>query len=83
MKAVTSIIKHNLYTQYILDKDLRIVLGNINEIFMPEDLFDQIAKEIYGENKVTLSLNQIEKHIEYKINIIRENHHYIYLKILN
>lgn len=49
-----SIIKNNIYTQYILGNDLRWLIGSMNELFMPEDLFIEVGKEVFGEDKEIL-----------------------------
>ena len=50
-KMSTSIIKNNIYAQYILGNDLKWLIGSMNELFMPEELFIEISESIFGENK--------------------------------
>lgn len=39
------------YMQYIIDNDLKWLIGNMNELFMPSDLFLEIGKEVFGYSK--------------------------------
>lgn len=68
-KDVISIIKNNIYTQYILGNDLRWLIGSMNELFMPEDLFIEVGKEVFGDN------NEIMEELN-KINIFLNNKTY-------
>ncbi|MCH1958448.1 hypothetical protein [Romboutsia hominis] len=47
----TSMIENQTYIQYIMNNDLRCLLGSINEFFMPPDLFMEIAERVFGDNK--------------------------------
>lgn len=48
------ILKEN-YMNYIMDENLKLVLGEINELFMPSDLFLEIGESIYGSYKEIIS----------------------------
>ena len=50
-KDSSQMILDRNYMQYIIGKDLRWVIGDINELFMPSDLFLEIGKKVFGENK--------------------------------
>lgn len=59
-------IEDQTYMQYIMNNDLRCVLGSINEFFMPPDLFMEIAERTFGENENIM--NELKK-----INIFLHN----------
>lgn len=42
-KTSIELIKEQLYTQYLMSQDLRWLMGSINELFMPSELFIEIA----------------------------------------
>ena len=55
-----NIIKDKFYIQYIMGQDLRLLIGAMNEFFMPEDLFMEVGKSLFGDDEVILSeLRQI------------------------
>lgn len=66
IKKTTDIIGDTTYIQHILGGDLRWIMGNINELFMPEDLFMDIAKRVFKEDEKILQELK-------KINIFFEN----------
>lgn len=43
-------IKNQKYIQYTMGSDLRWLIGSINELLMPEDLFMEIGKMAFGDN---------------------------------
>ena len=49
-KSPIDMIEDQTYIQYIMNSDLRCLLGSINEFFMPEDLFMEIAHRVFGDN---------------------------------
>ncbi len=65
-KTPLSMIEDQTYLQYIMNNDLRCILGSINEFFMPSDLFMEVAERTFGENKNIL--NELNK-----INIFLQN----------
>ncbi|MGL5328481.1 MAG: hypothetical protein ACRDD7_04370 [Peptostreptococcaceae bacterium] len=65
-KTPLSMIEDQTYIQYIMNNDLRCILGSINEFFMPPDLFMEIAERTFGENENIM--NELKK-----INIFLQN----------
>ncbi len=41
-KSSINIIKEKIYTQYIMAQDLRWLIGSMNELLMPYDLFNEV-----------------------------------------
>ena len=39
------------YIQYIIGNKLKWLIGNMNELFMPSDLFIEIAQEVFGDKE--------------------------------
>ena len=72
-KDVTSMIEDQTYIQYIMNNDLRCLLGSINEFFMPPDLFMEIAEKLFGENKKIINelkkINLFLHNVTYKSNL--------------
>ena len=58
-KDSSSMIEDQTYIQYIMNNDLRCLLGSINEFFMPPDLFMEIAQKLFGHNKKII--NELQK----------------------
>lgn len=58
-KTPDLMIEDQTYIQYIMNNDLRCLLGSINEFFMPEDLFMEIAERVFGDNKKIM--NELKK----------------------
>ena len=52
-------IEDQTYIQYIMNNDLRCLLGSINEFFMPPDLFMEIAERLFGHNQKII--NELKK----------------------
>lgn len=48
-------IKEKVCLQYIMGNDLRLLIGYINEFFMPEDLFDEISNQVFKDDKDIIS----------------------------
>lgn len=65
-KTPLSMIEDQTYIQYIMNNDLRCILGSINEFFMPPDLFMEIAERTFGDNQNIM--NEMKK-----INIFLQN----------
>lgn len=65
-KDPSSMIEDQTYIQYIMNNDLRCLLGSINEFFLPPDLFMEIAERVFGHNKKII--NELKK-----INVFLEN----------
>ncbi|MGL5329927.1 MAG: hypothetical protein ACRDD7_11710 [Peptostreptococcaceae bacterium] len=49
------IIKNKTYIQYIMGTDLRWLIGSMNELLMPFELFDEISKRVFGDDEEMLS----------------------------
>ena len=60
------IIKSQKYIQYIMGSDLRWLIGYMNELLMPEDLFIEIGKIVFGDNLEII--NELQK-----INLFLQN----------
>ena len=58
-KDTSSMIEDQTYIQYIMNNDLRCLLGSINEFFLPSDLFMEIAEKVFGHNKKII--NELKK----------------------
>ncbi|MGL5347737.1 MAG: hypothetical protein ACRDA3_10320 [Peptostreptococcaceae bacterium] len=59
-KLPREIIKDKTYIQYIMGQDLRLLIGSMNEFFMPYDLFMDVGRSIFGEDEAIISeLRQI------------------------
>lgn len=43
-------ITGKLYMRYIIGKNIRVLIGTINELFLPSDLFERVAKQVFGDN---------------------------------
>lgn len=65
-KSPIEMIEDQTYIQYIMNNELRCLLGSINEFFMPEDLFMEIAHRVFGDNPTLI--NELKK-----INIFLHN----------
>ena len=64
-KKLINIIKEKTYTQYFMTQDLRWLIGSISELFMPPDLFMEVANSLFDDSKM---LEEISK-----INIVLQN----------
>lgn len=70
-----SVIKNQKYIQYIMSSDLKWLMGSINELLMPEELFMEVGKQVFGDNpeiiaelqKISLFLQNITYNSELKI----------------
>lgn len=70
-----SIIKNQKYIQYIMGSELRWLMGSINELLMPEELFMEVGKQVFGDNieiinelqKINLFLQNVTYNSEIKI----------------
>ncbi|MFI3210381.1 MAG: hypothetical protein R3Y64_04950 [Peptostreptococcaceae bacterium] len=51
-KKSYDIILDKLYIQYIIGQDLKWLIGNISELFMPSDLFLEIGEMVFGEESI-------------------------------
>ena len=59
-KSSIELIKDKIYTQYIMGRDLRCLIGCMNEIFIPLEVFDEICKALfYDEAEIVDELNNI------------------------
>ena len=52
-------IEDQTYVQYIMNSELRCLLGSINEFFMPPDLFMEIAHRVFGDHPKLI--NELKK----------------------
>ena len=70
IKSSLDIIRKRTYLQYIMGQDLRWLIGHINELFMPYDLFEEIAESIFGDDKEVLDelkkINMLLQNVIYK-----------------
>ncbi|SCI32983.1 MULTISPECIES: hypothetical protein [unclassified Romboutsia] len=75
-KTPEEIIISQRYMNYIMDQDLRWLVGSVTELFMPSDLFLEIGKNIFGDEKEALiklkKIDTILQNVTYnsKLNII-------------
>lgn len=53
--TVEDMITSKQYMHSIIGKNIRILIGTINELFMPTDLFEKIARENFGDNPEVLT----------------------------
>ena len=51
IKSALDIIRKRTYLQYIMGQDLRWLIGHMNELFMPYDLFEEISESVFGDDK--------------------------------
>lgn len=58
-KSPVEMIQDQTYIQYIMNNELRCLLGSINEFFMPQDLFLEIAERLFGDDPVLM--NELKK----------------------
>ena len=58
-KSPMEMIEDQTYIQYIMNNELRCLLGSINEFFMPPDLFMEIAHRVFGDNPKII--NELKK----------------------
>lgn len=69
-KSSLDVIRKRTYLQYIMGQDLRWLIGHMNELFMPSDLFEEIAESIFGNDKEILDelkkINMLLQNIIYK-----------------
>ncbi|MGX4601053.1 hypothetical protein [Faecalimicrobium sp. JNUCC 81] len=61
-----SIIRNQIYVQYIMGSDLRWLMGSINELLMPGELFMEIGRQVFGDN--TEIIDELQK-----INLFLQN----------
>lgn len=64
-KPLIDIIKEKLHLQYFMNQDLRWLIGSMNELFMPPELFMNIAQSLFDDSEVLEELS--------KINIVLQN----------
>ncbi|MGL5347617.1 MAG: helix-turn-helix domain-containing protein [Peptostreptococcaceae bacterium] len=56
------------YIQYMIGRDIRWLIGSVNELFMPSDLFLEIGQQVFGESKEVLDeLKQIDAILQHAI----------------
>ncbi|MEG2787612.1 MAG: hypothetical protein RR942_07310 [Romboutsia sp.] len=69
----SSMIKNQRYIQYIMGTDLRLLIGTMNELLMPEELFIEIGQQVFGDNIEILNelkkINLFLQNVTYKSNI--------------
>ena len=54
VKSAIDIIRKKTYLQYIMGQDLRWLIGHMNELLMPYDLFEEVAEATFGYDKEVL-----------------------------
>lgn len=59
IKSPMEMIEDQTYVQYIMNSELRCLLGSINEFFMPPDLFMEIAHRVFGDHPKII--NELKK----------------------
>ena len=59
IKSPIEMIEDQTYVQYIMNSELRCLLGSINEFFMPPDLFMEIANRVFGDSPKLI--NELKK----------------------
>ena len=59
IKSPIEMIEDQTYVQYIMNSELRCLLGSINEFFMPPDLFMEIANRVFGDRPKLI--NELKK----------------------
>lgn len=53
-------IKEKVCFQYIMGNDIRLLIGYINEFFMPEDLFNEVSEMAFGyDNEIISDLQKV------------------------
>lgn len=72
-KNPREIILEKNYIEYMIGRDLRWLIGNMSELFMPSDLFLEIGKIVFGESKEIVdelkNIDAILQNAIYKSNI--------------
>ena len=70
VKSALDIIRKRTYLQYIMGQDLRWVIGHMNELFMPYDLFEEVSESIFKDDKEVLDelkkINMLLQNVIYK-----------------
>lgn len=64
-KSFINIIKEKIYIQYFMTQDLRWLIGSMSELFMPSDLFTEVANSLFEDEEILEELS--------KINIVLQN----------
>lgn len=54
-KNSREMILEKKYIHYIIGKDLKWIIGNINELLMPSDLFLEIGQKVFGNSEEVLN----------------------------
>lgn len=57
-------VKEKLWLQYIMEQDLKIILGNMNEFFMPQNLFNEVSRAVFEEEEVINDLDKINAFLQ-------------------
>lgn len=72
-KNPREIILEKNYIEYMIGRDLRWLIGNMSELFMPSDLFLEIGKIVFGESKEIVdelkNIDAVLQNAIYKSNI--------------
>lgn len=64
-KTLEEVINGKIYTQYFMNQDLRWLIGSMNELFMPPELYIEIAKSLFDDSEI---LQELER-----VNIVLQN----------
>ncbi len=48
-------IAGKLYMRYIIGKNIRVLIGAINELFLPSDLYEKVAQQVFGDQPEILN----------------------------
>lgn len=72
-KTPKDMILEKNYIEYMIGRDLKWLIGNMSELFMPSDLFLEIGKLVFGESKEIINelkkIDAILQNAVYKSNI--------------
>ena len=63
--SVENIICSKTYIQYMMSQGLKWIIGSMNELFMPPDLFMEIAQKVFnGKDEILSELKQINAFLQ-------------------
>lgn len=68
-KPLKEMIEGKVYTQYCMSQDLRWLIGSMNELFMPPELYMEVAKSVFSDTEILEELARINivlQNITYK-----------------
>lgn len=59
-KTPNEMIESQNYMKYIMGQESRILLGEMNELFMPSDLFIEIAEDVFENSEIVTRIKRID-----------------------